>query len=243
MDKANSLRLYPNDFEMMGDSIQVRIREPSTSSISYKTKVSRFKHVQDDPLFHCAVYTTENSYNDCIQDELLEVMDKEIGCQPPLLAKDQDRLCNRKFNVSTEEDLKIKRLFQPLNFHDKTFTCRTPCTTNKYTTKYVQTVPSPYSKMTFLNLVFDKTLEVGHSTFSIDGQTFVTRLGGSVSSGRTLLWILLSLFGAVQVTSLLYQLLAALATLYLPLVSGIYPYQLVWSIPVDIIIFPGDLET
>ena len=68
--------------------------------------------------------------------------------------------------------------------------------------------------MTFLVLAFDKTLEVVHSTFSIDGETFVTRLGGSVSSGRTLLWIFVSLFGAAQVI---------LAEIFLP-------------------IFPGDLE-
>ena len=57
----------------------------------------------------------------------------------------------------------------------------------------------PLENLTFLDLVFDKTLKVGHSAFSIDGQTFLTRLGGSVSSGRTLLWILVSLLGVSQV--------------------------------------------
>ena len=60
--------------------------------------------------------------------------------------------------------------------------------------------------MTWLVLVFDKTHEVGHSAFSIDGQTFLTRLGGSVSSGRTLLWILVTVFGAVQVRYLIPNL-------------------------------------
>ena len=95
----------------------------------------------------------------------------------------------------------IEKLLMPLYYHDKRFNCRTPCTTNVYNTKFVQTTPSPVENWVFLVLVFDKTLEVGHSTFSIDGQTFVTRLGGSVSSGQTLLWILLSLIGAVQVIS------------------------------------------
>ena len=53
--------------------------------------------------------------------------------------------------------------------------------------------------VTYLILAFDKTLEVDHSDFSIDSQTFLARLGGSVSSGRTLLWILVSLFGVAQV--------------------------------------------
>ena len=41
------------------------------------------------------------------------------------------------------------------------------------------------------------------SRFSVDPQTLLTRLGGSISSGRTLLWILLSIFGAFQVEPLL----------------------------------------
>ena len=43
-----------------------------------------------------------------------------------------------------------------------------------------------------MQLVFDKTISVARSTLSINSQTFLTRLGGSVSTGRTLLWILLT---------------------------------------------------
>ena len=55
MDKTDSLLLYPNDLEMMGERIEMTIMGP-LSTISYKTKVSRWKHVQGDPLFHCEVY-------------------------------------------------------------------------------------------------------------------------------------------------------------------------------------------
>ena len=199
MDKVNSLRLYPSDLEMMGHAINLNILEEHLVAKLYKTKISRYEHVQGNPLLNCDVYSTENSYNDCVQDELLELFEKELGCQPPLLAKDQNRMCNKKFNFLTEKNLKIEKLFKPLYFHDKKFNCRTPCTTNVFTTKHIQTTPSPAANKTFLTLVFDKTLEVGHSGFSIDVQTFLTRLGGSVSSGRTLLWVLVTFFGAIQV--------------------------------------------
>ena len=114
MDKVNSLRLYPNHLEMIGDPIGIRIKEPLAKF--YKTKVSRFEHVPDDPLFDCDVYSVDNSYNNCIQDELLGLVEKEIDCQPPLLAKDQKRICNKKFNVSVEENLKIEKLLKPLFF-------------------------------------------------------------------------------------------------------------------------------
>ena len=198
MDTANSLRLYPNYVEMTGDPIEISLKDPS-SAILFKTKVTQSVHVQGDPLFHCTAYTADNSYNDCVQDELLDPIEKEIGCQPPLLAKDEKLICNRRFNVSTGESRKMARLFKPLYYHDTKFNCRTPCMTNVYTTKRVQTTPSKIENNTYMILVFGKTLEVSHSSFSIDGQTLLTRLGGSVSSGRTLLWILVSLLGAGQV--------------------------------------------
>ena len=47
--------------------------------------------------------------------------------------------------------------------------------------------------------MFDSKVDIVHSSFKIDEQTFVTRLGGSVSSGRTLLWIPLGLLGTLEV--------------------------------------------
>ena len=82
---------------------------------------------------------------------------------------------------------------------DKSFDCRTPCTKKVFNIKHVQTTPSGMTGVTYLILAFDKILEVDNSDFSIDSQTFLARLGGSISSGRTLLWILVSLLGAAQV--------------------------------------------
>ena len=45
----------------------------------------------------------------------------------------------------------------------------------------------------------DKIIDDTVFEFKIDSITLLTRFGGSVSSGRTLLWILLGLFGASQV--------------------------------------------
>ena len=52
---------------------------------------------------------------------------------------------------------------------------------------------------TALIIVFDRTAEVTHTRFSINEQTLLTKLGGAVSSGRTLLWILVSILGGIQV--------------------------------------------
>ena len=199
MDKISSLQLYPNEMEMMGDEIKksLTLGEPNQVR-SYKIKITRFQHVKGDPDFDCFEYTKDKTYNDCVQNEVLDLFNKTIGCHPPLLVKDPSRMCNRKFNVSDSKNKEIDELFKHLYFHDGSFKCKTPCTRNVYTSKYIHSIPYHES---LLILSLDKTLDVVHSSFSIDGQTLLVRLGGSVSSGRTLFWILLTLLGASQVTS------------------------------------------
>ena len=198
MDKTNSLRMYPKELEMLGDPIEIKTHETSTMAL-YAIRVSQFKHVAGDPLFICTVYTANYSYNDCVRDEMLNAIEEEIGCQPPLIAKDLKNMCNKRFNVSAAQSLRLETLLKPLYYKDKSFDCRTPCTKKVFNIKHVQTTPSGMTGVTYLILAFDKILEVDNSDFSIDSQTFLARLGGSISSGRTLLWILVSLLGAAQV--------------------------------------------
>ena len=46
----------------------------------------------------------EKSYNNCIQDELIGLIENEIGRQPPPLAKDEKRMCKNRFDVSTAQN-------------------------------------------------------------------------------------------------------------------------------------------
>ena len=197
MDKLTSAHIYPNGMELMGsDRIPAKKLYADPEIQTFKTKITRTQHVPGDPLFNCDVYTEENTYNDCIQSELLEIFDREIGCQPPLLAKDPNLMCNKIFNVSTNKAEKIKNIFQQLYIANMDFKCRTPCETSKFTTQNVHTTKNGDHH---LIISFDKKVEVVRSTFKIDEQTFLARLGGSISSGRTVLWLLVGLLGAFQV--------------------------------------------
>ena len=198
MDRTNSLQIYPNENDIVGNPLKMRIANYANTRSIYKIKLSRSKHVQGDPLLKCVEYTLNSSYNDCVQNELLGSFNEIIGCQPPLLGNDPESMCNERFSVSKETSYKIGKLFHSIYVNDVKFRCQTPCTTNKFTTRVLHTVPH---RNTVIVLVFDKTLEVTSSTFSISSQTLLTRLGGSVSSGRTLLWIILTLLGASQVIS------------------------------------------
>ena len=201
MDRINSVRIYPNDMEMTGEAVTMKLHQDHPQLFSIKTQISRSVHVEGDPNLDCAVYTEENSYSKCAQKELFEVFRKEIDCVPPLLEEDPQKMCNRNFNLSKAKDKYINELFKPLYFHNRKFECKTPCTKNVYASKFVHTSPvdSPGIYM-YICIVFDEMLDVVHSSFSINEQTLLTRLGGSVSSGRTLLWILATILAAFQVS-------------------------------------------
>ena len=121
MDKTNSLKIYPDEHDIVGNPLTIRIAELLNKKSTYKTKISRSSHVQGDPLFKCNEYTVNNSYNDCIQNELLGSFHDILGCQPPLLADDPSRMCDEKFNISTANDTKIQLLFMDLSRHDVNF--------------------------------------------------------------------------------------------------------------------------
>ena len=196
MGRTNSFNIYPDHSGIAGDTMKLELNKEQKYITTYKTKISRSIHVPGDPLLKCSEYTPNNTYNDCTQNELLSLFNNILGCTPPLLGTDPAMTCNERFSLSKAKEMDIEKLFLPIYQHDVRFKCRTPCITDKYTTRLLHNAPHTE---TMILIVFDRTLSVAHSSFSINSQTFLTRLGGSVSSGRTLLWILLSLLGTCQV--------------------------------------------
>ena len=125
MDKATSPQLYPDLLEMEGDPINISL-EPGV--FVYKTEISKSEHVLDDPLFDCAVYTANHSYDDCRKTEIMELFEKELGCQPPPIAVDEEKMCNRKFEVSEERSRRIRNLFWSVALPGGKSRCKMPCT-------------------------------------------------------------------------------------------------------------------
>ena len=194
MDVINSPRLYPDVMEMTDE---VSLVKTSLNHVStFETKIIRNHHISGDPNLDCFSYTEEDSYHDCIQKELLNMFETKIGCTPPLLTKDLNKICNQTFNLRRAEDEKVKQIFRQIFFHTLPFDCRDPCTKNVYRTKLTHRIPR---NGTSLVITFNPKINIVRTKFSTDAQTLLARLGGSVSSGRTLLWVLISLLGIAQV--------------------------------------------
>ena len=150
--------------ENLGDPVRMDMFYEKPPFITFKTKISKSIHVPGDPLLDCAIYTTDNSYHKCVKKDLINTFTKEIGCMPPLLEDDPKLICNRKFDVPKKRDNEINKIFRPFFYHDRKFNCRTPCTKNIYTSRFVHSAPSRFKSNTLV-LIFDKRIEVGRSSF------------------------------------------------------------------------------
>ena len=195
MDHANSPHLYPDQLEMEGDPIEFPFQP---GYFIFKTKISKSEHVLGDPLYNCAAYTANNSFDDCRKREMMEPFEMEIGCQPPPIAIDEDKMCNKMFNFSKERSFLMQTLFWSVAIPSGNSRCKVPCTKSKFTTRRFIKTPLNY---TSLHITFDHKIAVARSRFSINEQAFLTKVGGFIGVGRTSLWILVSLLGASQVVS------------------------------------------
>ena len=162
---------------MLGDRVWLDVRETDLKVKSMKTQISKFIHVAGDPLLDCAVYTESASFGQCARKELLTDFKKELGCEPPLLNEHPESMCNKTFNVSDKRSKEVIAMFAPLYFHNKEFKCKTPCTKTVYSSKLMHSWPTKWKNQAALIVVFDKKMHVTHSTFSINGQTLLVRLG------------------------------------------------------------------
>ena len=216
MDNINSPRIFPDSVER-ANQMEIRLNPRHAEGKSWfnymssiEIKTERLHHVEGDPLYDCDEYTKESTYHDCIQNEILDIFDKEIGCTPPFFTGSLSKMCNKRFNLTESKDVKLKQIFRTLLSHVVKFECKTPCTQRVYQKTLTHQIP--YTG-TSLIITFNPKVAITKSKFRIDAQTLLTRFGGSVSSGRTLLWILLGLVGASQVRSyLLKQLYFSTAT-------------------------------
>ena len=181
---------------MQGSPIRMGIKvnnSPPSShyKLIYKIKISRSYHVPGDSHQDCTEYRRNQTYNDCVQDEISNVFLQAIGCVPPLLAKNTSDMCDKVFNLTENKGKRISHLLYGIySVGFKSVRCKTPCITTIFTSELVTRAPS--SVDVFI-LAFDPVVSVTRTSFSISPQTLLTRLGGSVSSGRTLLWALAAL--------------------------------------------------
>ena len=151
--------------------------------------------MKGDPKFDCENYSTENSYTKCVKQELVSEFHKLIGWHPPHVFWKKEGMCNQTFNV-TRTDWHVKEIERILNeiVNDHvSISCRPPCHKYHFKTEFMYGGKIRF-KDNLLRIVFSKDIEHTKTYFSFNIQTLLTGFGGAVSSGQTLMWIVITLF-------------------------------------------------
>ena len=123
LDPKNSPLTYPLNFQMRGHHIRVPFEKGWRI---FKIKVLRSAHIQDDPNFECTEYDEDNTYGDCVQKEMRNIIVGALNCTPPQMMMQEypdDHVCNQRFDMNVEEGNKLRDLFETL-FDFKSSACK-----------------------------------------------------------------------------------------------------------------------
>ena len=206
-DPINGDVLKPMSFPMQGDSIKIETK-PKSHFKKYKTKISLFEHVQGDPKFDCKHYSKEKSYGKCLEKELVAMFQNLLGCHPPFLTTRKKGVCNQKFNL-TKEDKTTKNIYDILYEITNDFepnSCKRPCRKFLFETQKLYENTRHFD-INSIMVVFPKKVELIKTSFLTTVPNLLTGLGGAVSSGQTLMWLIVTLLGINTAVDRLKQLI------------------------------------
>ena len=198
-DPVNSADMIPISFEMTGDRVerQAQANETKRMRKTYKIKIKQNIQEIDDPKSECQIYTLNTTFDFCTSFDILTTMNNYLGCFPPLLSPNINKTCNTFIHKSENESQHIISWIDEMYKSYQTKNCKKPCTHTTFETALLEEVASDFDRIT---LRFDQEVDITRSVFSINTHTFLTRLGGSVSLGRTSLWIFLSILGCIKLS-------------------------------------------
>ena len=155
----------------------------------YRVKIKQTLHEENDPEFKCTRYPKEKSLDVCVRRKIYDRLIPHLGCLPPLFmfAGDIKDVCRRNFDFDTDQE-RVNVTNAMFSILELTYAniCEDPCTQMTYETTLLEELPSDLNR---IHLFFDPTIEIERIGFRVNFQTFLTRLGGAVSFGRTGLWI------------------------------------------------------
>ena len=176
----------------------------------YRVKVKQTLYEENDPKFPCTTYSDKNSMDFCVRGKIYDRLMFDLGCIPPLFAfvgHDND-ICRQNFDFSSDQErMNITNAMMSILVESRyakipSLTCENACMQTIYETTLLEELPSDRTR---IQLYFDNTVDIVRISFRVNFDTFLTRLGGAVSFGRTGLWIFITTFDVVIAMSKFYK--------------------------------------
>ena len=131
-----------------------------------------------------------------------------LSCHPPFISWKREGACDKKLIITKYDNLpnELNTLLQEIVDGYKSTACKPPCQRYVFETdKLYQTTYDDYKDP--VRIVFSRKVTITKTYFLMSIPGFLTGLGGAVSGGRTLMWLLVTLQGCSTIVSKLKQYL------------------------------------
>ena len=165
----------------------------------YSIKTEIYAHEEDDPNYKCKTYTTGTSFESCLRNDFVRKLVGLVNCFPPWLAnEDEEPICKGHLNISVAK-YNAKNMEIGLGILvDQETHCPAPCTANVYRSQLDYQVARTHHFQGTTSILFEKHAIVHKASFSIGHITLLSRIGGYISGGRTLFWMIVGGCGLLK---------------------------------------------
>ena len=176
---------------------QLSVLKVNTGYMNYKAKISQKSYLEDDPNFKCKLYTKQDSYSGCLEQEFLNQLSPYLKCSPPWLVGDENMWCNETLHLD-EEVVKSYRyvLGNILDSQADIGNCFQPCKSLHFDVRLDIFDHREDSDRYGLYIQFEDTVETTTLNLAITTTTLLTRIGGIIGVGKELLWVFIFFCGA-----------------------------------------------
>ena len=167
---------------------------------NYKVKIMEDQKLEGDPNYPCIHYNAIGKYSKCIEDEMVRQNLIFLNCTPPWMTDNEVLWCKREYdfeNLST--GVKYLNFLKGIGISEqKTGRCLMPCTLKKFLTKDIGS-RSNNRNITGIGINFENEVEIMKSSWKIDSQTLISKIGGFIGISKNFLWLIILFISLVGV--------------------------------------------
>ena len=169
---------------------------------NYKVQMKEYEHLEDDPEYPCIDYKVIGEYGKCIENEMVRQNSKFLNCTPPWMTDNKELWCGWKYGHSYalsvfEEMQKYLYFMNDISASDASpGNCLVPCKIKRYETKeigYRQAKDGSEG----MYILFEKEVKSTKSQWTIDTQTFISKIGGFIGISKNFMWLVIMFMSAV----------------------------------------------
>ena len=169
---------------------------------NYKVLMKEYEHLEDDPEYPCIDYKVIGDYGKCIESEMVRQNSEFLNCTPPWMTDNEDLWCGWNYgdsNVLSEFDEMQKYLYfmNDISASDASpGNCLVPCKIKRFETKeigYRQAKDGSEG----MYILFEKEVKSTKSQWTIDTQTFISKIGGFIGISKNFMWLVIMFMSAV----------------------------------------------